>query len=400
MRYLTDIRRLFTASLFTLIACAVLLCAAPHAAHALTEEEALEVTSKGWHTLSTGHHVYMTTRSTPATGFQKIGGRYYYFDEEGYLGLGWITVGKYKYDGQTAGALGKKLGMLKSGYVKVGGSYCLFSTKKKLGKHGRLMTGWQKIDSDVFYFQEDGTKLSGLQEVGGKLYFFQKSGKAKLKGRVKTGWKKTGGNKYYCRPTGKVGKLYGAAVRNKTIKISGISYTFDENGILQKSAGTTAYTKFINKIGKMAHKDMEETGILASVTVAQACVESAFGTSQLATHARNLFGMKAALSTSWKSSWSGKTYSKKTLEYINGRYITITASFRKYASYAESIADHSAYLAGAKLSNGSYRYAGIVGCKKPKKAAQIIKNGGYATAPNYVSALMNVIDKYDLTQFD
>ena len=126
MRYLTDIRKLAAAALFTLIAGAVLFCAAPRTAHALTEEEALEVTSKGWHTLSTGNHVYMVTRTAPATGFQKIGGRYYYFDENGYLGLGWITVGDYRYFGQTSGALGKKLGMLKSGYVKAGGAYRLF----------------------------------------------------------------------------------------------------------------------------------------------------------------------------------------------------------------------------------------------------------------------------------
>ena len=78
---------------------------------------------------------------------------------------------------------------------------------------------------------------------------------------------------------------------------------------------------------------------------------------------------------------------------------TITADFRKYSCIEDSIGDHSAYLLGAK--NGyKLRYDGLKGCTDYKKAAQIIKDGGYATSSTYVSNLCNIIEKWKLTQFD
>lgn len=88
-----------------------------------------------------------------------------------------------------------------------------------------------------------------------------------------------------------------------------------------------------------------------------------------------------------------------TQEYENGQYVTVTAGFRKYSCIKDSIADHSAYLFGAK--NGSIlRYSGLSGCTDDKKAAQIIKDGGYATSPTYVENLCSIIEKWNLTQCD
>ena len=65
----------------------------------------------------------------------------------------------------------------------------------------------------------------------------------------------------------------------------------------------------------------------------------------------------------------------------------------------DSIADHSAYLLGAK--NGSkLRYAGLKGCTDYKKAVRIIKDGGYATSLTYVEKLCSIIEKWNLTQCD
>ena len=65
----------------------------------------------------------------------------------------------------------------------------------------------------------------------------------------------------------------------------------------------------------------------------------------------------------------------------------------------DSIADHSAYLLGAK--NGSkLRYEGLKGCTDYKKAAQIIKDGGYATSLTYVEKLYSIIERWNLTQYD
>ena len=68
--------------------------------------------------------------------------------------------------------------------------------------------------------------------------------------------------------------------------------------------------EFIEKIGKLASEDMKRSGILASLTVAQAIKESGYGTSELAVNANALFGIKV-------NGWTGKTYSKVTTEYVN-----------------------------------------------------------------------------------
>ena len=84
---------------------------------------------------------------------------------------------------------------------------------------------------------------------------------------------------------------------------------------------------------------------------------------------------------------------------MNGKYITVTAEFRKYPDIAKSIADHSAYLLGA-MNGKKKRYAGLEGETSYKKAITIIKNGGYATSPDYIEKICGLIEKYNLTRYD
>lgn len=159
----------------------------------------------------------------------------------------------------------------------------------------------------------------------------------------------------------------------------------------------------VKSVGALFTADQKKTGILASVSMAQFILESGYGKSELAQNANNVFGMKCSLSgNTWSgSTWDGKSrYTKKTQEQnADGNYVTITADFRKYPCVEDSIADHSAYLLGAK--NGSnLRYDGLKGCTDYKKAAQIIKGGGYATSLTYVEKLCSIIERWNLTQYD
>ncbi len=159
----------------------------------------------------------------------------------------------------------------------------------------------------------------------------------------------------------------------------------------------------IKKVGALFTADQKKSGILASVSLAQFILESGYGKSVLAQNANNIFGMKCSRSgNTWSgSSWDGKSkYTKKTQEQnSDGSMVTITADFRKYSCIEDSIADHSAYLLGAK--NGSkLRYAGLKGCTDYKKAVQIIKDGGYATSLTYVEKLISIIERWNLTQYD
>ena len=158
----------------------------------------------------------------------------------------------------------------------------------------------------------------------------------------------------------------------------------------------------IARVGSLFTADQKKSGILASVSLAQFILESGYGKSELAQNANNCFGMKKSLSgNTWSGSpWDGKsTYTKKTQEEENGKMVTITADFRKYNCVEDSIADHSAYLLGAK--NGtSLRYNGLKGCTDYKKAVQIIKDGGYAISSSYVSNLCSIIERWNLTKWD
>ena len=159
----------------------------------------------------------------------------------------------------------------------------------------------------------------------------------------------------------------------------------------------------IKRVGPLFTADQKKSGVLASVSLAQFCLESAYGTSELAVNANNCFGMKRSLSgNTWAgSTWDGKSvYAKQTGEQnADGSYKTITADFRRYPSIADSIADHSAYLTGA-MNGKKLRYAGLKGCTDYKTAAQIIKDGGYATSLTYVDKLCKLIEKWNLTQYD
>ena len=156
-------------------------------------------------------------------------------------------------------------------------------------------------------------------------------------------------------------------------------------------------------VGPLCTEDMCANGILASITMAQFILESSYGKSELAQNANNLFAMKESLSgNSWEgSTWDGESiYTKETTEQNDdGTYTTVTATFRKYDSIEDSIADHSAYLAGAK-SGKSLRYDGISGCTNYEDAANILADGGYATSSTYASTLCKLIEKWNLTKFD
>lgn len=373
-----------------------------------------EVPATGWARTDQGI-CYRYRSGRKVTGFAKLKKHWYHFDENGNLSLGWFTVGSSRYYAGTRGLLGSRLGALKSGYILVDGTYYSFSAQGGAGKYGKQDTGWVSAAGKTFYYQANGSKASGLVWIRGKLYYFARTGSLKTKGRLYTGWKTLNGKKYYFRKDQGVG-IYGSAYRNATVIIGKKTYTFSKKGYVKggqaasKKAASKASAKkrtlgsqndkFIEKIGAMAHADMQSSGILASVTVAQAIVESNYGKSLLASRAHNLFGMKAALSgNEWGSTWSGRIYRKKTREVIGGRSVYIRANFRRYSTWAQSIEDHSAYLSGARKGT-ALRYSGIVGEKNYRKAAKIIKRGGYATAPNYVKALCDVIKKYDLTRFD
>lgn len=146
--------------------------------------------------------------------------------------------------------------------------------------------------------------------------------------------------------------------------------------------------EFIEFIAKYAVEDMHSSGILASVTIAQAILESNWGKSDLSKLYNNYFGVKAS------ESWTGKVVELPTIECdADGNCYRTTALWRVYDNPLQSLGDHSNLLHNS-------RYNGVVGEKNYYTAITIIKNGGYATDPNYVDKISNIIETYNLTRYD
>ncbi|GED71158.1 hypothetical protein BRE01_48600 [Brevibacillus reuszeri] len=148
--------------------------------------------------------------------------------------------------------------------------------------------------------------------------------------------------------------------------------------------------EFIAKIAPAAVGDMKKTRVPASLTIAQAILESNWGMSGLTAKANNLFGIKG--------NGTAGSVSMPTTEYVGGKPITTNANFRKYNSWAESIADHSALILNGTRDKPT-RYHGVLGADY-KTACQKIKDGGYATDPAYPQKLISLIEKYELHKFD
>lgn len=150
--------------------------------------------------------------------------------------------------------------------------------------------------------------------------------------------------------------------------------------------------EYINRVAS-ALQGMELHGLFPSVIIAQAILESSWGESALAKTYNNHFGMKKGSGTNY-GGWNGKTVTLKTGEVINGQSITIDGVFRVYPDLRSSIVDHNGLF--YTLS----RYKDVLTATTPREQITAIKNGGYATATNYVDSVMRVIDSNNLTRFD
>ena len=143
---------------------------------------------------------------------------------------------------------------------------------------------------------------------------------------------------------------------------------------------------FLEMIKPYVIEDMRKSGILASLTAVQAKIESGSGTSGLTKKANNFFGIKGI--------YNGQFVEMMTSEWRNGRYERVLAKFKKYPTFAESLADHSG------MFNRLERYKNLRDCRQWQRAVKNVKADGYATEPNYVDILKKCIQMYKLYKWD
>ncbi|MEO5569934.1 MAG: glucosaminidase domain-containing protein [Bacteroidia bacterium] len=139
---------------------------------------------------------------------------------------------------------------------------------------------------------------------------------------------------------------------------------------------------YIEKYKDDALKDMQRTGVPASITLSQGLFESESGNSNLAREANNHFGIKC------HKEWTGETFHKDDDEK--------NECFRKYNSVLESFDDHSNFL----RTRNRYAFLFELDITDYKGWARGLKKAGYATNPEYANKLIKIIEDFQLNELD
>ena len=157
---------------------------------------------------------------------------------------------------------------------------------------------------------------------------------------------------------------------------------------------STAATQFLRNIIPAAQNVARGKDIYTSVMIAQAALESGWGTSALSKSPNhNLFGVKG--------SYNGQSVNMQTLEDSGGQnYYSIQANFRKYPSYQESLEDYADKIVNG-ISGAPLFYSGAWKSKTNSyQDATAYLTGRYATDTAYGSKLNRIIEQFGLTKYD
>lgn len=191
-------------------------------------EPSIPEVKDGWHTLEDGHVQYFTGGKY-ITGFGQIGGKTYYFDNQGYLlKNSWVNAGGKKYRTDKKGVV------IKDKLLTVSKKVYYFRAD------GSMLKGWKKFKNGSSYFGSNGARVTGLKKIGKKSYYFN------AKGIMQTG----------------------------EVKVKNTTYYLDAKGVLEARKVNTRYYDGSGKaMSKVKAQDFETLqrakGILAKVTTAR-----------------------------------------------------------------------------------------------------------------------------------
>ena len=155
--------------------------------------------------------------------------------------------------------------------------------------------------------------------------------------------------------------------------------------------GNNQGSDFIADIAPAAQQMQANYGVHASISIAQAILESDWGESELSAVYNNLYGMKGDNPEN--------TVRLMTSEYYNGEWVTIQANFRVYGSWAESVQDHALLFVNGTTWDPD-QYAPVLQAATYQEATQALQDCGYATDPDYAEKLIAVIEQHALYEYD
>lgn len=149
--------------------------------------------------------------------------------------------------------------------------------------------------------------------------------------------------------------------------------------------------QFIERLAPYAKQLHQKYGVLPSITLGQAILESDWGRSELASKYNNLFGIKAY--------GNQPKITLSTKEYVNEQWITIQGDFRVYQSFEESMDDHAQlFIHGVDWDPNKYQP--VLQAQNFEQAADALQQAGYATDPTYAEKIKQVIIAHQLQKYD
>lgn len=147
---------------------------------------------------------------------------------------------------------------------------------------------------------------------------------------------------------------------------------------------------FIGQIGPIVQKYAALYGYrFPSAIIAQACIESAYGTSSLAYRWHNYFGIKW-----WKGCGRSAVNLQTKEEYTPGVLTSVTSGFAVGADMEDGVRMYFEFI------TRNSRYNNLKGATSSKNYIELIRADGYATSSTYVSTVWKVVQAQDLERFD
>lgn len=170
--------------------------------------------------------------------------------------------------------------------------------------------------------------------------------------------------------------------------LKNLSSPFTDN---QQENEAQSHQQFIERLVPHAQELQDGYGVLPSIILGQAILESNWGKSTLASKYNNLFGIKAY--------GDQKKVSLETKEFVNEEWITIQGDFKVYDSWEQSMNDHTQlFVQGVDWNPALYEK--VITATNYQEAAQALQDAGYATDPGYAQKIIQVIETYQLNQYD
>ncbi|XJS10113.1 glycoside hydrolase family 73 protein [Aerococcaceae bacterium WGS1372] len=162
--------------------------------------------------------------------------------------------------------------------------------------------------------------------------------------------------------------------------------------LMQQELSMEQRQDFLATVAPIAQRLQRQYGVLASVSMAQAALESDFGQSQLGSDYNNLYGVKTELTDP-----EGVDF--PTLEFVDGEWVEIVDRFKVYPNWEASMESHAILIKQGTSWDPTF-YQAVLDGDNYQEQANGLQDSGYATDPTYADKIISLIENYELDQYD